>query len=60
MYKNNAEVAMVMTLEDVAELLPESVQQMVDLVGFPTVEKLLHILVVQLFGLLTEYTISKT
>ncbi|OOF50285.1 mor transcription activator family protein [Rodentibacter genomosp. 1] len=32
---------MVMKLEDVAELLPESVQQMVDLVGFPTVEKII-------------------
>ncbi|BFU64730.1 Mor transcription activator family protein [Rodentibacter abscessus] len=30
-----------MKLEDVAELLPESVQQMVDLVGFPTVEKII-------------------
>lgn len=32
---------MVENLEDVAELLPETVQQMVDLVGFPTVEKII-------------------
>ena len=32
---------MVANLEDVAELLPETVQQMVDLVGFPTVEKII-------------------
>lgn len=32
---------MVVKLEDVAELLPESVQQMVDLVGFPAVEKII-------------------
>ena len=32
---------MVAKLEDVAELLPETVQQMVDLVGFPTVEKII-------------------
>ena len=32
---------MVENLEDVAELLPETVQQMVDLVGFPAVEKII-------------------
>lgn len=32
---------MVESLEDVAELLPETVQQMVDLVGFPAVEKII-------------------
>lgn len=32
---------MVANLENVAELLPETVQQMVDLVGFPTVEKII-------------------
>nr|DAN53396.1 MAG TPA: Mor transcription activator family [Caudoviricetes sp.] len=32
---------MVESLEDVAELLPETVQQMVDLVGFAAVEKII-------------------
>ena len=32
---------MAVKLEDVAELLPESVQQMIDIVGFPAVEKII-------------------
>ena len=43
---------MVESLEDVAELLPETVQQMVDLVGFAAVEKIITNLVGRPFDLL--------